>query len=505
MLFNDFINKLIKIANNLLDQKGWSLAFEILEENNKIFLEIKHKFKELANLKHEIHTFQEIYKNKESITQNVKNAKENDLIESFTVFTYHQQLVTEITNLFNNSEYINIFKKVQENNYSYVNSFSVKNFFSVEEVEFNEIEGAKEIYFLGENGDGKTLILMALHLAFNANEIRSKTNEYTGKIIEILDSNPSSEFIAKDISGSIYGNKQGNYLKNIFAYGAHRGRYSSDNFEPYGFMSLYDIDTQLYSPEKLLSQIFLLELEKKLDNQNSISENKSLPNWVSIETIKNLFSELLEQNVKILVSSQGVKFIEKGFELSFNQLSEGYKNIMIWVSDMIYRFQQNQPYTNKLEDFIGVVLLDEIELHLHLIWQRRLMSQLRHFFPKVQFIVTTHSPSIIQGASKEAVIYRIYRNHETGKTCTSEAYFKKDLSHLMLNTLATSPLFGLENARIDEKSKELDTSDTYLQSKIRHKVDLELKKQKAEGKEFLSELEIDQIIDKILKEESVND
>jgi len=232
-----------------------------------------------------------------------------------------------------------------------------------------------------------------------------------------------------------------------------------------------------------------------------IGEEKDLPNWIPLKTIQNLFQELLESNVVIDVTSNGVKFKEKGFELLFNQLSEGYKNIMVWVSDLIYRLQQDQPKINKLEDFKGVVLLDEIELHLHPIWQRRITGQLKTFFPNIQFVFTTHSPTIIQGAAEEAVIYRIYRNTKTGKTSSSEAYFNKDLDHLMLNSLATSPLFGLENARVSENIENVDTSDTYLQSRIGYRVEEELKKQKAAGKAFLSDQEIDDLIDQIIQEQ----
>jgi hypothetical protein len=231
-------------------------------------------------------------------------------------------------------------------------------------------------------------------------------------------------------------------------------------------------------------------MEKRLDSQNMIGEVKDLPNWIPLKTIQNLFQELLESNVIIDVSAKGVKFKEKGFELSFSQLSEGYKNIMVWVSDLIYRFQQSQPKISRLEDFKGVVLLDEIELHLHPIWQRRIIGQLRTFFPNIQFVFTTHSPTIIQGAADEAVIYRIYRNPETGKTSSSEAYFKKNLDHMMLNSLATSPLFGLDDARVSSKAESVDTSDTYLQSRIAKKIEEELQKQKdAEELQRFVELE----------------
>jgi predicted ATP-binding protein involved in virulence len=511
MQLSDLLKILKQYVNSLLDREGWSISFELKEEKeNKIVLNVKDRFTELAKEKlnlrsttYNIPSFIEIYEQQTNISRQIEKEELLKNIDPYTVYTYKQKLLKDLNDIFvQNKQLSKIHKIAQDNNYSYIDSFSVKNFFSIETIEFREIKGAKEVYLLGENGDGKSLVLMALHLAFNGREIDKNTNfEFTGKIKEIIKANSSTRLNAKDTDGTKYGGEKIVHLKNFYAFGVHRGRYSSDKYEQYGFMSLYDADLQLYSPERLMNQTFLLEMEMRLDSQNMIGEEKDLPNWIPLKTIQNLFQELLESNVEINVSAKGVKFKEKGFELSFNQLSEGYKNIMVWVSDLIYRFQQSQPKISRLEDFKGVVLLDEIELHLHPIWQRRIIGQLRTFFPNIQFVFTTHSPTVIQGASEDAVIYRIYRNPKTGKTSSSEAYFKKNLDHMMLNSLATSPLFGLEDARISSKTESIDTSDSFLQSRIAKKIEVELQKQKDQGKAFISDKEIDDLIDEILKQE----
>lgn len=507
----ELVKILKQYANSILDREGWSIAFEFKEEKKKeITLIVKDRFTELVKTKtksnetsFEIPAFKEIFGKQDEISKKIVDEKLLKNIDPYTVYEYKQKLLLEIGQIFSKSSaLVEICKIAQENNYSYIDSFSVKNFFSIENIDLKEIKGAKEVYFLGENGDGKSLVLMAMHLAFNGREILKNTNfEFTGKIQELQKLNANIQLKGRDTDHSKYGGERIIFLKNFYAYGVHRGRFSSEKHEQYGFMSLYDSELQLYSPVKLLNQIFLLELEKKLDSQNMLGEIEELPNWVSLQTIQNLFHVLLEKNVVIEVSAEGVWFKEKNFKLDFNQLSEGYKNIMVWVSDLIYRLQQNQPNTNKLEEFKGIVLLDEIELHLHPIWQRKIISQLRSFFPQIQFVFTTHSPTIIQGAGEDAIIYRVFRNSKDGKTGASEAYYKKDLDHLMFNTLVTSPLFGLDDARVSSKDATSDTSESYLQSRISKRIEEELKNQKQEGKEFLSDNEIDSLIDKILKEE----
>ncbi|NJB70906.1 putative ATP-binding protein involved in virulence [Saonia flava] len=385
---------------------------------------------------------------------------------------------------------------------SYVEKVKIKNFFSISEAYLNEIDGAKEVYFLGENGDGKSLVLMAIYLTYNKFFITEQTDkEKTGRVVDILQKNKEMELSGVDSSGKNYRNKNVGYLSNLFAYGTHRGRYSTDDTEQYGFMSLFDSNETLINPISWLKDQKLIEFEKEINVSNMNSEEKNIPSSISIRFLENMFFELLEKNVIVKIEGSEVTFIEKGTKLNFDQLSEGYKSIVIFISDLLYRLKKNQSDITDIRKLYGIVLVDEIDLHLHPKWQRVLIQKLRGLLPNVQFIFTTHSPTIIQGASNDAVIYRVYRNSEDGKTRVSEPYFRKDLNHLMINTLLTSPLFGLENSRLDNENDYSNTSETYLLYRINKKLEIELNRQKKQGKEFISDNQIDSLIDDIIDEE----
>jgi hypothetical protein len=257
----------------------------------------------------------------------------------------------------------------------------------------------------------------------------------------------------------------------------------------------------LINPKDWLKDQKLLEYEKGLDANNAVGEIKELPNSFSVKSLEKMFFELLEKNVEIRIEGTGVFFREKGFDLSFDQLSEGYKSVIIFVSDLIYRLNKNAKDGVEMSDLKGIVLVDEIDLHLHPKWQRVIVKKMRTLFPNIQFIFTTHSPTMIQGASEDSIIYRVYRNSENGKTQVSDPYFRKDLDHLMINTLLTSPLFGLSDSRMDPDDDSADTSDTYLLYRINRKLEEELKRQKTEGKQFIKDDEIDQLIQNIINEE----
>lgn len=94
--------------------------------------------------------------------------------------------------------------------------------------------------------------------------------------------------------------------------------------------------------------------------------------------------------------------IGDGNEFPFILLSEGYRNTLGLIADIAYRMAELNPHVTT--DTPGVVLIDEIDLHLHPKWQRIIVGDLKRIFPNCQFIVTTHSPFIIQSLKAEELI-----------------------------------------------------------------------------------------------------
>jgi predicted ATP-binding protein involved in virulence len=82
----------------------------------------------------------------------------------------------------------------------------------------------------------------------------------------------------------------------------------------------------------------------------------------------------------------------------FSNLSEGQRLLLTQIGDLARRVIILNPHLGRdvLEQTPGIVMIDELDLHLHPKWQRRIIEDLRRIFPKIQFIVTTHSPFLIQ-------------------------------------------------------------------------------------------------------------
>ena len=89
---------------------------------------------------------------------------------------------------------------------------------------------------------------------------------------------------------------------------------------------------------------------------------------------------------------------------NFDQLSGGYQAVIALAADLAWRMAQGNPHlTNPLESE-AVVLIDEIELHLHPSWQQRILDDLTRTFPNAQFIASTHSPQILTTVRPECIV-----------------------------------------------------------------------------------------------------
>jgi hypothetical protein len=121
------------------------------------------------------------------------------------------------------------------------------------------------------------------------------------------------------------------------------------------------------------------------------------------------------------------------------QLSEGYQAMAAWAGDLLYRMSATfRDWTNPL-GARGVLLIDEMDLHLHPLWKRRLVTFLDAAFPNLQIVATTHSPLSVQQCGKgELFVVRREKN------LPELVPFKGDPSKLRLSELFLSPLIGLE-------------------------------------------------------------
>ncbi len=121
-----------------------------------------------------------------------------------------------------------------------------------------------------------------------------------------------------------------------------------------------------------------------------------IPEW------KNIGFNLANNDlVGTLVTSDGQE--NRTF---FRELSDGYRSIIILAATIAWRCVRLNPHLgrNAANESPGIVLIDELDQHLHPNWQKRIVGDLKRTFPNIQFICTTHSPFIVQSLSANEVI-----------------------------------------------------------------------------------------------------
>jgi predicted ATP-binding protein involved in virulence len=128
--------------------------------------------------------------------------------------------------------------------------------------------------------------------------------------------------------------------------------------------------------------------------------------------------------------------------VAIKDLSLGYRTLIAWMADFSsHMFDKYVDSKNPLAE-PAVVLVDEIDLHLHPRWQRKLMSYLSERFPNTQFIVTAHSPLVVQAATDANIV--LLRREGDHVVIDKKP---QNIKGWRVDQILTSELFGLESAR----------------------------------------------------------
>ncbi len=339
--------------------------------------------------------------------------------------------------------------------------------FSIKELKINNFHGVKDlsieldnvpqwIFLTGENGFGKTSVLQAIATGFlggvdrqntliddkesieikinSNNEIQTNFASLTEEFIEIN----SLTQIHRKFERKTNDSKEFKDFLNFAAYGSSRLNKQSGKID---FSRKESSPT--YSLRKTDGQLFNIEWELKLWYRRKDEK---------YQQIKKLILELLHpyvDDVDVVLNPpyKTVKYHEKDSPkdiwISYDEMASGYKNIVAMFGDMIIRLKQHSKNEIKsLSDISGIVLIDEIDLHLHPKWQKALVEKLTELFPKVQFIVSTHSPIPLLGAPENSIVLNVQRSIEEGITVEK---LDVDLSELPPENILSSPIFDFQD------------------------------------------------------------
>lgn len=369
----------------------------------------------------------------------------------------------------------------------YLKEFIIKKFGPILNVNVKDIpRGCKWIFITGENGSGKTSILRALAVGLTSNNDHNEEVAKDYKDFEIVIGLDNANAIQRTTIKETDDYKEGVLLpKGLAVYGPVRLLTQGSLDKHFEKSDENHISRQttygLFNPIGILRDIsgsFVLSVRPKyyqpaLDNfLDNILRNLELilPNIYKVEVRR------AQDGHEILYFQGNEKSGLEKNSTTFNKLPSGTRNFAALILDMLLRFSEKQDEVTDLADFVGIVLIDEIDLHLHPKLQKEIVIQLSDTFPNIQFIVTTHSPIPMLGAPVNSVFINVYKD-EKDEICATKLDIK--IGNLLPNALLTSPLFGFDELINEhhQTGQRLNTEDDYneaifyniLEKKIRER------------------------------------
>lgn len=285
----------------------------------------------------------------------------------------------------------------------YIEKVHLKNIrcFESLQLDFGSVQEKAFSAILGDNATGKTTLLKAIAMGVcdessaaglmkEADAGYIRRGEKKGKIQVILRLSPKGrEYV---ITTKITRTPVGEHLqqttdpkkkfpwKKIFvsAYGAGRSTSGTGDIAEYSVLNavynLFNYTEGLQNPE-----LSLLRIKNKVAKKMVLD---TLCSFLSIE--------------KVNLSQKGLVFDGRwGKEMPLRDLADGYKSGFLWLTDFLGWAVLRNPSLKSNKQISGIVLVDELEQHLHPKWQESVVTKLQDLFPKVQFIIGTHSPVIV--------------------------------------------------------------------------------------------------------------
>ena len=390
----------------------------------------------------------------------------------------------------------------------YIKKVKIKKVRSIDKFEMSFPKPSGWHVLIGDNGAGKSTIIRSVALALIGSDeitaIKPNWNNWlqwqadTGSIDLILSQDVEFDIVNnQNISGEMECNitlnrKEGNYVtldlspepeKSVLQmeFWRSRGGWFSAGYGPfrrftggstdYGSVFENPSFSRLASHLSLFGEdVALTEATKWLINlQFQTLENKISGNF--LENLKRFInsSDFLPHDTQLLnISSEGVTFRDgNGAEISVTQMSDGYRSILSLTFELIRQlvrvYGEDKVFKNIANDEMkidvpGVVLIDEVDVHLHPTWQTRIGQWFTHFFPQIQFIVTTHSPLVCRACGEDGSIWRLT---SPGSTIKSGEITGVDRDKLIFGDILDAygtDIFGKTAAqagKTDEKKEEL--------------------------------------------------
>lgn len=394
----------------------------------------------------------------------------------------------------------------------------------ITEVRINEVRHLKNItiklnpekrqhlILTGKNGSGKTSVLRAMKSylqAINDGKLNDLTGQYQewyeADILKVKNASTenekykATEEVRKDLqriqrynSGLVLAFKNEDAIDTIYAQGNFITAYFSADRESViqRVIGAQDVKLENYyrvtdEPSRILLKymVHLKTQQAYAKNEDDLNVEEKIAAW--FERFENALKVLLDDDsIKLIYDYRNYNFLieQNGRNpYSLDELSDGYSAIIGIVADLILRMDRNWLLKGELSqyDVEGVVLIDELETHLHVELQRKIFPFLTEFFPRIQFVVTTHSAYILNSISNAC----IYDLEKQVQFTDFSSYSVDDIAEGYLDAEAYSDETQKKAQRYEELYGRTDLSDEQRAERAALRIELK------DAKEVLEKIE----------------
>jgi predicted ATP-binding protein involved in virulence len=350
---------------------------------------------------------------------------------------------------------------------------------------------------LGDNGLGKTSILQVLSAiaikVIDKAEDKDFDSSFNSKLLTLLTPPQNLQLNSLGINATLFNETLKLTKSDISKFTANLNRIAANGSNSWGYTSGVGVDNKVYfmnvysyGANRIIGKSSLAESLSNDNSETLFDDSKKLINaeeWLlqldyaasKESSIKDFAANKRDQVkqtlIDLLPDVTDIRFTEPEkndlkstveFQTAFGwrslqELSLGYRTMIAWMVDLAARmFRDNPDSDNPLAE-PAIVLVDEIDLHLHPKWQRNIFTYLSDKFPNCQFIVTAHSPLVVQSAPKEANL--VVLRKEGNKVIIDNDI--NSVRNWRLDQIMSSDLFG-GSARNEEIENELKERTTLL-------------------------------------------
>ncbi len=328
---------------------------------------------------------------------------------------------------------------------------------------------------LGNNGSGKSTLLRAIALGMCGDD--RDAEPYADKLLRTGEPRGLIELMVGDVTYRTELLRDGDKVRvksQLTAFA--QGRWVVLGFPPLRGVSTRDPSglAAPSAPRPVVGDLLPLikgtiderlnDLKQWIVNIDADANSPTSPNHARSKALLASFFTLLRRvtpgvNIEFdKVSRDPWRVLVKTEDGSvpIDQVSQGMSSIFGWVGTMLQRMYEIHAGAAKPEHEPAVVLVDELEAHLHPEWQQKIVALIREFFPRLQIIATSHSPLVVVGMKAHEVFIARRDRDDRSRIEIQPVDPDIDFAGLRADQILTSDLFGLSTTRGPDASRRID-------------------------------------------------